>query len=537
MVLWIEANLVHGPGDVEGQPIVLDDEQVAFLLRAYTIDAKGRRMVRRAVYSRPKGRAKSEFGAMIACAEAVGPVRFAGWERDGTPTARAVTSPLIRCAATEEGQADNTYEAVRFMLAEGAVSAMPGLDVGLTRTYTPGGGAIVPITAKASSKDGGKETFALFDETHLYVGAELHRLHDTIRRNLAKRKMAEPWAMETSTMYAPGEESVAEASHKYAQAIADGKIVDPGFLFDHRSGPIDFDWDDDEQLRAAFRQAYGAASEWTDIERLVMEARDPANDKNDVIRYFLNNPAKRTDGQWIRDLDWEHVADGPDGIPDGASVCIGGDGSRTFDTTVIAWASKSDDGRIDVDAHVFSLREDAPHHTLHHGGHIDFEDVEEFVIEGFSRWNVREACYDPRYLDRSADLIRARLPESRIDAVYPNSHLMREALMAFERGVIDGTVRHRGDPVIAHHVAAAGVERGDSNEIRRVRKIEQRKPIDAVIAMALAYWRVARGDGGVSRWNSLDLVDDSPVEAVDEAADLHRARMAYAASVYDDGDD
>ena len=35
--------------------------------------------MRRAVYSRPKGRAKTELAAFIACAEALGPVRFAGW--------------------------------------------------------------------------------------------------------------------------------------------------------------------------------------------------------------------------------------------------------------------------------------------------------------------------------------------------------------------------------------------------------------------------------------------------------------------------
>ena len=40
--------------------------------------------------------------------------------------------------------------------------------------------------------------------------AELQRMYETIRRNLAKRKAAEPWSLETTTMYALGEESVAE---------------------------------------------------------------------------------------------------------------------------------------------------------------------------------------------------------------------------------------------------------------------------------------------------------------------------------------
>ena len=170
---------------------------------------------------RPKGRAKTELAALVACAEALGPVRFAGWDEAGKPGGRPVRSPFVRLAATEEGQAGNTYEAVRVMLTEGPIAdTVPGLDVGLTRTFLPGGGKIVPVTASAASKEGGKESFCVFDETGLYVQPELHRMYETIRRNLAKRKAAEPWSLETTAMYAVGEESVAEHSQRYAQAIA-----------------------------------------------------------------------------------------------------------------------------------------------------------------------------------------------------------------------------------------------------------------------------------------------------------------------------
>ena len=59
-------------------------------------------------------------------------------------------------------------------------------------------------------------------------------------------------------------------------------------------------------------------------------------------------------------------------------------------------------------------------------------------------------------------------------------------LQTFYRVVHEGTLRHRGDPVIAAHLANCAVERGFRDEIRRVRKIDERKPIDAVPAMALA---------------------------------------------------
>lgn len=490
VVRWVEDGLVHGPGDVQGQPVRLDDEQVRFVLRAYELDERGKRVVRRAVFSRPKGRAKSELAGMLVCAEALGPVRFRGWGHDGRPLGGPVQAPYIPCVATETDQAGQVYAHVEFMLREGAVAGTAGLDVGLTRTFLPNGGMVRPISAKAASKEGGRETFAVFDETHLFTTEELRRLHATIRRNLAKRKTAEPWSLETSTMYAPGEESVAETSHAYAETVAAGKIDDPGFLFDHRQAPDGFDFADDEQLRAALAYVYGAAAEWMDIDRLVLEARDPQTEQSDFVRYFLNRPTRRAKKQWIRPEQWAALADPSSRIPPGATACLGLDGSRTYDTTVVATASRADDGRIDVEARVFSVRQAAPHHVLHEGGQINFDDVEGFTIDRFDLFDVSAAAYDPRYLDRSAELLDARLDDAAIVAVEPSSRVMREALMAFERGVVDGTVRHEGDPVIAQHVDWAGVERGESDEIRRVFKLDRSRPIDAVIALALAYWLI-----------------------------------------------
>lgn len=497
VVEWIEANLCHGPGDVQGQPWELDDEQVRFLMRAYEIDDAGRRVVRRAVYSRPKGRAKSELAAGMVCAEALGPVRFSEWGPSGYPRGRRVQTPIVICAATEEGQADNTYGAAYVMLREGEIADTPGLDVGITRTFIPGGGKIYSISARATSKDGGKETFVNLDETHLWSSPELHRLASTLRRNLAKRKAAEPWSLETSTMYSPGEDSVAEGSHTFAQAIAKGKASDPGFLFDHLEAPDPetWDFDDDDQLRAALRVAYGEASEWMDFERLIAEARDPATRRSDFIRYFLNRPAANTGRIYISADRWKELGEAGDGdpvatplefMPEGTRVCLGMDGSRNYDTTVVAWAGRNGD-HIDVDACVFSVRKDAPHHELHEGGKIDFDAVEDFAVDRFDVYEVAEAAYDPRYLVRSAELLDRRLPESRIIEVEPQSKHMRDALLAFYTLVIDGTVRHRGDPVLLAHIAAC---QGQEDERGwRVYKLKQSRPIDAVIAMALAVWR------------------------------------------------
>jgi hypothetical protein len=91
---WITAYCCHGPGDLQGEPVTIDDEMLAFVVACYRIDpTTGRRVFDEAVLSRPKGRAKTEIAGWLVCAEAFGPVRFSHWDDDGQPAGKRVTSP------------------------------------------------------------------------------------------------------------------------------------------------------------------------------------------------------------------------------------------------------------------------------------------------------------------------------------------------------------------------------------------------------------------------------------------------------------
>ncbi|HWH14240.1 MAG TPA: terminase TerL endonuclease subunit [Miltoncostaeaceae bacterium] len=490
MVAWIEANLCHGPGDVQGEPVVLDDEQVAFVFAAYEIDDRGRRLRTRAVYSRPKGRAKSELAAFLCWAEALGPVRFGGWvdgDPDKGPVGIPVRAPFIKCCATEEGQAGNTYGAVEFIGRHGPIAETPGLDVGITRTLLPGGGEIRAVTASAASKDGGKETFVVFDETHLYVLPELHRMHATLRRNLAKRKIAEPWCVETTTMYAPGEGSVAESAHKLARAVQAGKVKDRGLLFDHEEGwdPDEFDFSDDDQLRAALMRAYGEASEWMDFERLVAEAREAeAEGKRDEwIRYFLNRPVERED-KWITTARWASLGSPDAAIPEGAQVVIALDVGIVQDSTAIVAAHAREDGRVAVRAHVIGVR-GATCHELAASGRVSLRRVEDVVRDWCDLYDVGEVVYDPRF----AEALAENLSEDGVTVVElpQNSAAMADAYQRFYAAVSEGTVCHDGDPVLADHInstVASATNRG-----WQVRKVKNTKRIDACVAAVMAHYR------------------------------------------------
>lgn len=350
---WMEALTVHGPGDVQGMPVVMGDEVAGLVIDCYAVDRRaGRRLYDSVFYSRPKGSDKSGLGGRFCLFEGLGPARFAGWAKGGEvyrdpwglgfeyvyqpgePMGRRVNVPYIRCMATEELQTGNVYDTCHFNLTEGPLAeAMRRTDdAGLTRILLPGGGEITPSTSSSAAKDGGKETFVDFDESHLYNTPELRRMYNTVTRNLRKRKkIAETWYLETTTMFAPGEESVAEETYELARAIREKKTTRPQrLLLDHRWGDIaPEDLDQVKLLRAALTDAYGEAIEWNDLEGLVNEFFDPRKAVADSRRYFLNAPTSTADA-WLSQPEWVGCLDETNKVVDKRdAIVIGFDGSRS----------------------------------------------------------------------------------------------------------------------------------------------------------------------------------------------------------------
>jgi hypothetical protein len=336
-IRWIKEFLVHGPGDVQGTRIDLDDEFAEFLIRAYELNRRGERKVRRAFLSRAKGRNKSGFAAMVCCFEALGECRFDHWAtpgevsdwgyefEPGEPVGRQLTYAEVLNVATEEGQAGNTYDAVYYMLHPDTCSAelldrFGNLDIGLTRTNLPDfRGFIEPVSASNDSKDGGKSTFIVADESHLWTPPatgvfKLGRMHQTMVRNLLKRKESSGWMLETSTMYVQGEGSVAEGTHKYAKklAAASGRKT-AVLLFDHKQASDDFDLSVRSQRLAALREAYGPASAWMNLSAIADYWDDPQASEEEFRRFWLNQPVAIKADRTVFDLvKWTKLEVGDD---------------------------------------------------------------------------------------------------------------------------------------------------------------------------------------------------------------------------------
>lgn len=395
---FIEDLLVHGPGDVLGEPVVLPDEARLFLWRAYEVyprghEQEGRRRFKRVALSRRKGWFKTELLAMVAIAEGdpEGPVRFGGWDANGDPVGVPVRDPYIPLVATTEEQSDElAFGAAREILLHCDLGNR--YDVGLDRIAPRDApGKIVSLATAPNARDGARTTFQGFDETHGFVREALKQGHATMLRNIPKRRAADAWSMETTTMYEPGEDSVAQRTHEYALDVARGRIADPRLYFDHRQASLVWDLSRRRELVKAIEEASGDALAYADVEGIASLYLDPTADRQQFKRFYLNQRVKGA-GRWFAPEVVERIVQ-PGRRPKKTArpaVVAAFDGSTSRDSTGIVCATIAERPHVWVEA-VW----EKPLSLRGVDWRVPRREVDSAVEQTFARYDVRELACDP----------------------------------------------------------------------------------------------------------------------------------------------
>jgi hypothetical protein len=233
---WIESNIIIPDGPKRGQPFILTDDQYRHMLWSYRLKPHARPdmgsqafVYYGSLYVRGQKSGKDPLAAAQACVQALGPVRFDGWDAAGEPVGAPMPTPWIQCAANSEDQTDNTFRLIYTMLGEGPVNITPGLDVGLTRVNLPTGGRIEPVTAAAKSRLGARITFATLTESGLYTessgGMAMAR---TMKRGLAGMdgRWMEPLALDTPVPTPAGWSTIGEVEPGDTVYGSDGQPVE-----------------------------------------------------------------------------------------------------------------------------------------------------------------------------------------------------------------------------------------------------------------------------------------------------------------------
>lgn len=497
IIEWAEAYLKQPDGPSAGDAFRFTAEQEDFLLWWYAVDNSGRFAYRRAVLRRSKGWGKSPFLGAICLVELCGPCRFDGWSGKGAdkqPVAISHPMPWINLAGVSEVQTTNTMSVVLSMVENSPIVDDYGLDVGLTRIYTPGGGRLVPITASAPSAEGARPSFAVLDETHHWTesngGAKLARV---IRRNLAKSRDGAARAIETTNAHAPGEESVAEKSYQDFLSISEGRSKASGLLYDSREAPADIDLANKPELMKGLKAAYGDAT-WVDLERIAAEVYDPGTPPEESRRFYLNQIVAAADS-WVAPQEWDaNIREDLPPLTDGDSVTLGFDGSLTDDSTALVACRMSDGAPF-----ILGLWE-KPSGPAGQGWSVPKDQVRDLVANAFSRFDVIAFFSDVAYWETDVDywreqygeqlLVKATIKHSIAWDMRGHAADTVRAVEALNRAIVDGECPHDGDPRLARHIKNArrrpnrwGVSFGKETR-------ESPHKVDALAAFVLA--RMAR---------------------------------------------
>jgi phage terminase large subunit-like protein len=462
------AFLSHVKGPAAGQQFTLEPWQRRFVEEFSRVNGECERIYKRGLLGVARGNGKSPLASGLALRELV---------------ARSDEPDVILAAAARD-QARVVFEYARGFVESGPLADV--LQVGRHEIRNPlNGGVLRTVSADGFVAHGLNPSAVIIDELHAWNSAKQHELFDALDTAVHKRPGAF-WLVITTA----GHEKLSLLGRLYANMLASLELEEkPGFVVgrDEFNGVLMHWYGADEDADVDDRKLWRAVNpaSFVTIDALRKQRNSPSMSRATFARLHLNAWVAPDVERWIPTDTWERLA-GRVTIPDGATVFVGADGSRAYDTTAVAWATKAADGRIDVDARVFSVRDDVPHHVLHTGGTIDFSDVEGFLLELASRYDVREVRFDPRFLERSMEVLAARLASSSVAPVEPYSGAHRQALAALERAVLEGTLRHPGDPAISQQVLAAACDRFDNGDVRRLRKLDRRRPIDAAVALALA---------------------------------------------------
>ena len=452
---FIEQNLVHGPGDLRGQPARIDDEKRALIYRAYEVFPKdhpnaGRRRFRRVAWSLRKGSAKTELAAWIAACELhpEAPVRCDGWRwrgRTWVPVGVGVRDPYIPLVAyTQEQTEDLAYAALYVILSEGPLRG--DFDIGLTRIMRiHGDGKAVALASAPDSRDGARTTFEHFDETHRFTLPSLKEAHATMLLNLPKRKIADPWALETTTAYLPGEGSVAEHTMDYAREVLRGEVADSRLFFFHRQASEKWNLDDPEQLRAAELEASGPVAEWSDIDGILEQFRDPTLDRSYLARMWLNQIVQATDHAFDVEM-WKELVKPGHVVPKGAWITLGFDGARTLDTTALVATEVATGYQWLAGMWSRPAGWEGP-------WEVDRDLVDARVDQLFADYRVWRMNADPPYWEVDVRTWAGRYGQEVVIEFFTASwRRIGVAIRAFRNAIENGELSHEDNPTLQDHI-------------------------------------------------------------------------------------
>lgn len=494
VIAFIETYLVHTVGRWAGRPFKLEPWQRAFIYELFRLDDNGMRVYQSVLLGIPRKNGKTALAAAIALYLLV---------------ADEENSPEVILAAGKREQAGLVYNQARAF-----VEANPALQDFLEAqkyaiTCDANSGSLRTVSADGKLQHGLNISGLIKDEFHAWTTPKQIALNEALETASGARD--EPLSV-TITTAGHDMETLLGQLYKRSMDLPEKKVFGGlnvardeanGFLFWWFGAPEGAAIDDENVWASA------NPASWITPKFLRRQLQRTDLDENSFRTLHLNQWTKARSA-WLPTGCWSGMAHPEIDIPDGATVYVGIDASRSSDCTAVTWAYpfEEEDGtiRVIVRCRIWAAKEGAAAHdfSMVSRGTIDLRVVRDYIRDVIGeRYAIQEIVYDPRFFDTIAQdldddgFIVAPLETS--------SKLMKDAENAFYQGCRNGLLIHDGNDQLASHVEATAAVMQDNGW--KIRRMQATSHIDACISTVIAYWRASREFGEESSY-IFDITDE-----------------------------
>lgn len=325
--------------------------------------------------------------------------------------------------------------------------------------------------------------------THNTHRQELPRLvaaHDTMLGNIPKRPLEDPWTLETTTAGRPGGGSIAEATHKEAQLIEQGRIDDPELFYFHREAGPQHDLKTLEGRISAVAEATGPEGEYGpgQFRDIAKQWDRPRADTSYLERVWLNRWT-RSDLQAYDPQKFEALGTA-ERIRPGAFVTAGFDGARFRDAT--AFVLTDIVTGVQMPWAIWERPEDVE------DWEVPIDEVNAACEDIFTKFDVWQLYADPPYYVETVAQWQSKHPDHVTEFWTNQRRRMGKAAKAYKEAIDTGVVTHTGDETLVRHVGNAGRvdtnlwdEENEGQKLWILGKIRPEVRFDACMAAVLSW--------------------------------------------------
>jgi phage terminase large subunit-like protein len=468
-----------------GRRFPLRPWQVEIIRSIYRTGDDGRRIVREALITLPRKNGKSQLGAALALAHLAGP--------------EAEPRGQVYSAAVDRAQAGLIFsELEAFVLADSTLAARCNIQRFAKRIEDAVTGSVYQaLSADARKAHGLGASFAIYDEL---AQAPNRHLFDALRTSMGAR--AAGLMVVISTQSSDPHHVMTELVD-HGRKVLDGTIEDPAFHATIYAAPADVDpWDE-----ATWHAANPALGDFRSLEEMrTMAARArrvPALES--VFRaLYLNQPVD-SDNRFLASADWDACAAKPDLAALAGRPCWGGlDLGSTQDLSsvvlifpddadpptfnVLAWfwtAADTIAERADRDRVPYQVWRDQGLIEATPGRAIDKGFIVRRLGELLATYDVRVIAYDRWRIEELKKALADEGIEARLIAWGQGFASMAGAVDSLETVVLNGRLRHGGNPVLRWNASNAAIAL-DPAGLRKLDKAKSIGRIDGLVALAMA---------------------------------------------------